>query len=225
MQIKWIGQSGYIISDGKTEICIDPYLSDVVNKVAGRERMVESPVQPQDLQSDIVICTHRHLDHLDVDAIPGMNLEKMVFYAPGDCREKLDEAGVKNYVQFDEGTKAAIGEFELEAVFADHTVPAIGVIVRYNGKSLYFSGDTYYNKKLEKISGINYMFVCINGRLGNMNVDEAVRLTAVISPDVGIPNHYGMFESNTEDPVKYTDHVKNGFIMEFNKNYSLDEIA
>ena len=40
LAIKWIGQSGYVLSDGMTEICIDPYLSDVVNRVAQRPRMV-----------------------------------------------------------------------------------------------------------------------------------------------------------------------------------------
>lgn len=34
MKIKWIGQSGYIIKTETTEIIIDPYLSDVVNRVA-----------------------------------------------------------------------------------------------------------------------------------------------------------------------------------------------
>ncbi|MBQ4087111.1 MAG: hypothetical protein IJC78_02550 [Clostridia bacterium] len=41
-KIKWIGQNGYIIYDGKTAICMDPYLSDVVNRVANRPRMFES---------------------------------------------------------------------------------------------------------------------------------------------------------------------------------------
>lgn len=36
MYIIWLGQSGYILNDEKTEICIDPYLSDTVNRLAGR---------------------------------------------------------------------------------------------------------------------------------------------------------------------------------------------
>lgn len=220
MNIKWIGQSGYILNDDKTEICIDPYLSDVVNRVAGRKRMVPCPIAPQDLKSDIVICTHNHLDHLDIDAIPAMNLNKLTFYAPKDCKNKLLELGVKHYVQFDEGEKFKVGNFEFEAVFADHTVPAIGVIVRHGAKVLYFSGDTYYNKKLETIK-CDFMFICINGKLGNMNVKEAVNLTNIINPRVGIPSHYGMFYSNTENPHKYTDNIKNGFIMEFNKTYEV----
>ena len=81
LRLRWIGQSGYILSDGRTEICIDPYLSDVVNRVANRPRMVDAPFLPQELKSDAVICTHNHLDHVDLDAIPLMKKEKILFLA------------------------------------------------------------------------------------------------------------------------------------------------
>ena len=56
VKIRWIGQNGYILNDGKHEICIDPYLSNVVDRIAQRGRMVEAPILPEDLKSDAVIC-------------------------------------------------------------------------------------------------------------------------------------------------------------------------
>ena len=120
MKIKWIGQSGYLLTDDKTTICIDPYLSDVVNKVANRPRMVDAPFLPEQLKSDVVICTHNHLDHVDVDAIPLIKKDNLLFLAPSDAKKQLIECGVINYKAFDEGTTVRIGDFELEAVFADH---------------------------------------------------------------------------------------------------------
>lgn len=219
MKIKWIGQSGYILSDEATTICIDPYLSDCVNRIANRPRMRKVPLNPKDLKADAVICTHNHLDHIDIDAIPQMD-KSITFYAPTDCKQQLSELGVTNYLPFDEDASYNIGAFKITAVFAGHTVPAVGVIVEYDGEKLYFSGDTYYNEKLEKIE-CDYMFICINGKLGNMNVDEAVKLTNTIKPKIAIPNHYDMFESNSENPHKFTDNVENGFIMEFNKDYGV----
>ena len=219
LTIKWLGQSGYILSDGESEICIDPYLSDCVNRIANRPRTRAVPVLPEDLTSDAVICTHDHLDHIDIDAIPRMNKKKMLFLAPSACKDKLASLGVENYRPFDEGTEVKIGEFTLSAVFSHHTVPAVGVAVEHGGEKLYFSGDTYYNEKLESIK-CDYMFICINGRLGNMNVDEASKLARKISPKVAIPNHYDMFESNSEDPTKFE--YKNRFIMEFNKEYTVN---
>ena len=83
--IRWIGQSGYILRDGECEVCIDPYLSDVVDRIAKRGRMVKAPISPEELKSDLVICSHNHLDHVDIDAIPLMNKENMKFLAPTDA--------------------------------------------------------------------------------------------------------------------------------------------
>ena len=226
LKIRWIGQGGYLLSDGESSICIDPYLSNAVDRVAKRGRMVEAPFAPEELVCDAVICTHNHLDHLDIDAIPEMKKEHMLFLAPTDAKETLLSCGVTLYHPFDEGATYKLGSFHLRAVYADHSVPAVGVIVIHNGVTLYFSGDTEYNGKLAFMADydVDMMFVCINGRLGNMNVDAAVRLTRIIAPKVAVPTHYGMFESNTEDPKRYTSQLKNGFEMEYNKEYSIKEV-
>ena len=226
LKIRWIGQSGYILNDGKTEICIDPYLSNVVDRIAKRGRMVKAPFLPEELKSDVIICTHNHLDHVDIDAIPLMKKGNMLFLAPSDAKNQLVECGVTKFKEFDEGATEKIGDFEFTAVFADHTVPAIGVIVKHSRITMYFSGDTEYNEKLEELAkyNIDIMFVCINGKLGNMNVDEAVKLTKIINPKVGIPTHYGMFESNTENPENYTSKLDCGFEMTHNTEYDVLEV-
>ena len=226
LKIRWIGQSGYILNDGKTEICIDPYLSDVVNRVAGRQRMVEPCVKPEELKCDAVICTHNHLDHVDTDAIELMEKENIMFYAPTDAEKQLLECGVINYSPFDEGANYKINDFEIKAVYANHTIPAVGIIVKHKRITMYFSGDTYYDERLEllKTENIDIMFICINGKLGNMNVCEAVKLTQIIGPKVGVPTHYGMFESNTENPQKYTSKLECGFEMEYGAEYDICEV-
>ena len=225
LNIRWIGQGGYLLSDEKTEICIDPYLSDVVNRVAGRARMVDAPFAPKDLKSDLVICTHDHLDHVDIDAIPEMD-KAIPFYAPSHAEKTLRSCGVTNYKPFDEGQIYIVGDFEIEAVYAHHSVPAIGVLVRHGGLTLYISGDTEYDVRLEQLKerNIDLMIICINGRLGNMNAAEAAHLTKILSPKVAIPTHYGMFESNTEDPEVYTSKINCGFILDYNREYCVKEI-
>ena len=218
MNIKWIGQSGYIISDDDTTIYIDPYLSDCVNRVAGRERMVPAPVSARDIKADAFICTHNHLDHVDVDLIEEMNTDGIDFYAPTDCKETLENLGVKGYNAFDMGSTVKIGNFEVEAVYADHTVPAIGVVVKHSGNTLYFTSDTLYNEKLSSVK-CDILFICINGKLGNMNVEEAIKITKMISPKTAVPNHYDMFESNSENPENFK--VNNRFIMKYNKEYEV----
>lgn len=218
LKIRWIGQSGYILNDGKKTICIDPYLSDVVGRIANRPRMVKAPFSAENLCADAVICTHNHLDHVDIDAIPLMKKDDMMFFSPTDCEKALYELGVTKYTPFDIGMSYKVGEFEIKAVFSDHTVPSVGVVITYGDTAMYFTGDTYYNDKLSE-NKCDILFVCINGKLGNMNVDEAKKLVDKINPSIAVPNHYGMFESNTENPERFD--VPNRFIMEFDREYEV----
>ncbi len=218
LKIRWIGQGGYILSDGQTEIIIDPYLSDVVFKVAGRKRQRPVPVEPEDVKANVCICTHNHLDHIDTEAIPQMKKDNMLFLAPSDCEKILCELGVTKYKKFDEGDSYKVGDFEITAVYANHTVPASGVLIKHSGQSLYFTGDTLYDEKLKDVK-CDILFICINGRLGNMSVTEAMSITEEINPNVAVPNHYDMFDSNMEDPQKFR--VPQSFIMEFDKEYEV----
>lgn len=223
MIIRPLGQSGYQLKTENSEIIIDPYLSDSVNRVAGRPRLLPLPISPADICCDAVICTHDHLDHLDPDTVAEIN-PRQLFITTNEGKEKLKSLGKENVIALNKGESISLGDFEITAVFADHTVEAFGVIVRVEGKALYFSGDTLYNEKLFDIADYHpdVTFICINGRLGNMSVEEALIVAKRIGAKVNVPNHYDMFASNSEDPKLFADHIEGGFIMEFNKSYVMD---
>ena len=225
MKIRWIGQSGYILKTAHAEIIIDPYLSDVVNRVANRPRLVRTPVDAAKIQADAIICTHDHLDHLDVDAIDEMN-RKLFFATTMEGSEKLNRMGFSRVKALRVGERIQVNDVEIQAVYATHTVEAFGVLIRAEGKTLYFSGDTLYDERLTDMAlyDPDVTFICINGKLGNMNVDEAVLIAQRIGAKVNVPNHYGMFASNTEDPEKFTKQMDNGFIMEFNVEYDIQNL-
>ena len=225
MKIRFLGQSGYILKSGNSEIIIDPYLSDSVNRVAGRPRTLPVPINPKDIRCDAVICTHNHLDHLDPDTVSEIPPEQS-FITTNEGRAELKRLGRKNAAALNVGDSITIGDFELTAVFADHTVEAFGLIVKAENKTLYFSGDTLNNEKLFKISEYkpDITFICINGRLGNMNVNEALITAKKIGAKINIPNHYDMFESNSENPLLFSEEISGGFIMQFSREYFLNEI-
>ena len=224
MKIRFLGQSGYILKSGNTEIIIDPYLSDSVNRVAGRPRTLPVPINPQDIKCDTVICTHNHLDHLDPDTVSEIP-PNQYFITTNDGVAELKKLGRKNAAALNVDDSIKIGDFELTAVFADHTVEAFGLIVKVENKTLYFSGDTLYNEKLFKIADYkpDITFICINGRLGNMNVNESLVTAKKIGAKVNIPNHYDMFESNSENPLLFSEKIDGGFVMEFDKEYTVSE--
>lgn len=220
MKIKFLGQSGYIIKSNNSQIIIDPYLSDSVNRAAGRARMLPIPLNPNEISCDAVICTHNHLDHLDPDTVSKIPTGKF-FITTNEGKGTLAALGINNVAALNIGDSIKVGDFEITAVFADHTVEAFGLIIRAENKTLYFSGDTLYNEKLFEISKYkpDITFICINGRLGNMNVKEAIVTAEKIGAEINIPNHYDMFESNSENPRLFSENIKGGFILEFNKEY------
>lgn len=222
MKIRFLGQSGYVLKSGNTEIIIDPYLSDSVNRAAGRPRALPVPISPEDIRCNAVICTHNHLDHLDPDTVLKIN-ENQFYITTNEGKTELRRLGRTNVKALNTGESITVGDFNITAVFADHTVEAFGLIVRAEGKTFYFSGDTLFNERLFEVANYkpDYTFICINGRLGNMNVKEALITAEKIGAEINIPNHYDMFESNSENPLLFTENIKGGRVLEFNKEYSL----
>lgn len=222
MNIRFLGQSGYVIRSGNTEIMIDPYLSDSVGRIEGRSRTLPIPIDPASIRCDAILCTHNHLDHLDPDTVARIHAGQ--FYLTTDeGKARLAELGRTNVSALHVGERIAVGNFEITAVFAAHTVEAFGVIVKAEGRTLYFSGDTLYDEKLFDIAAYrpDITCICINGRLGNMNVDEALVTAKKIGAPINIPNHYDMFASNSEDPDKFTGRIAGGFTMKFNQEYTV----
>lgn len=225
MKIRFLGQSGYVLRTEKTTVIIDPYLSESVKRMAGRPRMLPVPIEPEEINCDAVICTHNHLDHLDVDAAERID-DAQPFITTCEGQKVLEQMGKQKVLSVCEGECLRIGDLEITAVFANHTVEAFGVIVKAEGRTLYFSGDTLFDERLFEIARHkpDITFICINGRLGNMDTTEAITVAEKIGAKVNVPNHYDMFESNSADPHLFADNIKGGKILEFNCEYDVEEI-
>lgn len=203
MKIKWLGQAGYLLEVGGVVICIDPYLSDIVNEVEKMPRMTAPLLKPEELDCDLFLSTHDHLDHLDPVTVAQMKKEDVLFAGPPSCIERFRQLGVRqeNLIQLGRGQEIRMNNVTLKGVFADHTRDSIGVAVRYQGRCVYFVGDSLYHEKLGgELDQVDVLFTCINGKLGNMNAGEAAALAGKLHPRLAIPNHYGMFAANTADP-------------------------
>lgn len=225
MILRSLGQSGYLLQSGSSRILIDPYLSDSVGKLHGRPRMLPIPMAQSELPCDGVFCTHNHLDHLDPETAL-LFPENQLFYTTSEGCQTLKNLGRHNCIPLTVGEDVTVGAFTITAVFAAHTAEAVGLVVQAEGKTLYFSGDTLFDERLFEICAYkpDITLICINGRLGNMTTEEA-RITArAIGARVNIPNHYDMFASNSADPHAFADHIPGGKILEFNKEYQIEDL-
>ncbi len=222
MILRPLGQSGYELTAGRTRILIDPYFSDIVGRLHGRPRLLPVPMIPAEMACDGVFCTHSHLDHLDPETAV-LFPENQLFYTTDAGCKVLRSLSRENVRPMTVGQAISLGDFTVIPVFAAHTVEAFGLIVKAEGITLYFSGDTLFDKQLFAISEYkpDVTFICINGRLGNMTCEEAIATAKAIGAKVNIPNHYDMFASNSFDPHLFADFIPGGKILAFNQFYNI----
>jgi len=205
--IWWIGQAGYIIKTPKGKVLIiDAYLS------GGNIRMMHPPILPEDIKCDLYICTHNHSDHADLNTIQAIPADQVKTYVgPKNVVATLKKLGVKEPIhEVNVGDYVDVDGLHLRGTFCiptdDTVLDSEGfIITTENGVNIYHSGDTGYHDFLYYLSKhpMDVMLVCINGGMGNMGIDEAVKLTRLLNPKVVVPNHYGMFEANTADPTLF----------------------
>jgi L-ascorbate metabolism protein UlaG (beta-lactamase superfamily) len=216
MNVTWLGQSGYLLEGGGARIAIDPYLSDAVERAQGLKRLIAPPLTVSQLAPDHLLITHDHLDHFDPDtvsaamkAFPACRLAGPASVMAHGARIGIAAARL---VPLDTGAAVRLGDVEVAATPARHSDgSAVGLLVRSADALLWFSGDTLYVPEMAaqilRRAGRppDAAFVCMNGRLGNMGVDDAVRLVAELRPAIAVPSHYGMFAENTADPAAFVD--------------------
>ena len=201
MKITWIGQAGLLIETKGKTILVDPYLSDSVVKVNPRNYR-RKPIDTRflEMQPDVLICTHNHLDHLDPETVPHyLNREKGVLVlAPNSCYQELVKfGGNHNYVKFDRHCQWTEGEIHFLSVLAVHSDPTpIGVIIDDGDTRIYITGDTLYSEDIfEDISAdVDVLFLPINGVGNNMNKTDAARFAHKIAAKKVVPFHWGMFD-------------------------------
>ncbi len=202
MEIKWIGQAGLLIeADGK-KIIVDPYLSDsveTINPYNYRRKPVDETLF--DIKPDMIVLTHNHLDHTDPDTLKRYISEdsKITVLAPETAWQAVRTYGGvgNNYVMFNRGTRWTEGNIEFYAVKAEHSdAAAIGVIISYDGKKYYITGDTLYNEQIfgDLPNDIDVVFLPINGVGNNMNVHDAKLFAERTGAKKAVPIHWGMFD-------------------------------
>ena len=204
----WLGQGGFLFEKESFRIAVDPYLSDIVEKRDGFRRLLPPPLRAEDLKANAVICTHDHLDHYDPVTIREIAklFPRCLIVGPDSVMMKAKSDGIdgKRFKLLNSGDALKLGPFDIYAVSAVHSdKSAIGLNIRTRNLRIYISGDTEYFPELPKNiitaggGAIDVVFICINGKLGNMNWEEALSVAKGVKPALVIPMHYGIFAENT----------------------------
>jgi len=210
----FLGQAGYVIRSGDVTIAIDPYLSNSAAATAPEfGRLLPVPIEPEEFRVDLWIITHDHLDHLDPETIRRYpHHQTTQFVAPRLAARKLRELGVTadNLHRVDAGEEWTWRGLTLTGVFALPTgadvLDTTGYALTFaNERTLYHTADTAFTPLLLHAApkGVEVLLVPINGKWGNLNVEQAVELTVSVGPRYVLPNHYDLMALNAENPETF----------------------
>lgn len=209
MNITWLGQAGLYIETEKTRLLVDPYLSDSVGKKNPNMRRRYPPdTSFLHLKPDIILLTHNHIDHTDPETLPYYLQEPVECLASGNSWQTLREMEGKHHaILFNRHSEWSSRDMHFIAVYAEHSDShAIGAVIETEGKRLYITGDTLYNRMIfDDVlphGKMDLLFLPVNGVGNNMNLTDAARFCERIKPDCAIPMHYGMYDDL--DPRDFT---------------------
>ena len=210
----WTGQAGFVIKSAEGKLLgIDLYLSECVEPVEGHvgyHRLMPQILGYDDLQFDVMIATHYHRDHFDIDAMPAlMSNGHTRLLCAYDCVDDVKRLGIDEtrvtYVK--PGDTYEIDGFKLSFIHSDHGAGApleVGAIVTVDNKHILEVGDTClrldWKEEYLKEGPLGVLIAPINGAYGNLNEQENVDLTAALSPKLTVPCHFGMFASHRGNP-------------------------
>jgi L-ascorbate 6-phosphate lactonase len=214
--IAWLGQAGFVFKDSAgTIVGVDPYLTDSVERNwNGFKRIMAPIVTPEEYAPNVLLATHWHEDHLDIDAVPEiLNNGKTVLLSPQTSIDRIESLDVpkSSYRLFKVGDRTEIKGISFEAVYADHgtMVPdPIGIYIIMEGIKIYIVGDTAYVPRVVE-QAVNFhpdiIIPPINGENGNLNSLEAAQLARDSRARTVIPCHFWTFAEHRGDPQEFHD--------------------
>lgn len=201
MKITWIGQAGLYIEANDLKVLIDPYLSDScgkINPLSHRRFPVDEAIF--DIEPDVMIFTHNHLDHYDPETVEKFiyNEKPITVLAPQSVWPEVRKyKGNHNYILFNRHTEWTINGVRFTAVKAEHSdIAPIGIIIDDGEKKIYATGDTLYNTDIfaDIPNDIFALFLPVNGKGNNMNMTDASRFAKQIGAKFTVPMHIGLFD-------------------------------
>lgn len=226
MKVILLGQAGLLFDLDGVRVMVDPYLSNSVERLEPKNYR-RQPIDESffDIKPDILVLTHNHLDHTDPETLKKLfsRHNGICVLASGNAWQTVRKfGGDNNYIMFNRGTVWTEKGIRFEAIHAEHSDDkAVGVIISYDGKNYYITGDTLYNKKVIKDINvpIDVVFLPINGVGNNMNMTDAAQFAREIKAKTAVPVHFGMFDSINAGEFNF----KNKVIPEIYKEISLGE--
>jgi L-ascorbate metabolism protein UlaG (beta-lactamase superfamily) len=194
MELTWLGHSTFRLdADGK-RIYVDPFLN-------GNPKCPEDEQTPE--RVDLIAITHGHGDHVG-DAVDLVKQHGATIVAPVELAGWIGNQGVENVLDPNKGGTVEVDgiRFTLTNAFhsssnddGDYMGEPCGIVVRAEGKSVYFAGDTCVFGDMRLIGRLYKpdLAVLPIGDHYTMGPEEAALALELLGTKRCVPCHYGTF--------------------------------
>jgi L-ascorbate metabolism protein UlaG (beta-lactamase superfamily) len=157
--------------------------------------------------ADIILVTHEHSDHLDIDLIKHLRKTGTMIFCNGAASPK-----VSGSVAMKAGDHQTIGNIGVEAVAAYNIVnerapgqpfhprgSGVGYIIEFGGKRIYVAGDTENTPEMKALKNIDIAFLPMNLPY-TMTPAMVADAAKAFKPAILYPYHFG--DTNTDEIVR-----------------------
>ncbi len=203
MELTWLGHSAFRLDAGDKRIYVDPFLN-------GNPTCPDSEKTPE--RVDLIAVTHGHGDHVG-DAVALAQAYGATVVAQVELSGWLGSQGVEKRLDPNKGgTVAADGvRFTLTNAFHSssnndgaYMGEPCGIVVRAEGKSIYFAGDTCVFGDMALIGRLYKpdLAVLPIGDHYTMGPEEAALALELLGVKRCVPCHWGTFPPLVGRPAK-----------------------
>jgi len=215
--ISWLGHASFILQLNSKKILIDPVFGDI----PFYKRDIPAPYKISEIPKvDIVLLSHTHYDHFDKVSIRAIAHKDIIFLVPIGMKKLLKkiikipfkcyelewwEAYRGNDIKI---TLVPAKHWSRRGLFDTNQILWGGFVIQANSKTVYFSGDTAFDKHFELIAKsfkIDIALLPIGAykpenvmKYNHLNPQEAFKAFNILEAKIMIPMHYGTFKLSAE---------------------------
>jgi len=184
LKITFIGHGTLMFNFGGKVVHVDPW-----GKLADYSKLPKA---------DLILITHEHQDHLDLDAIKKIKTDKTMVILTKNCADKVKSGKVMN-----NGDVETVAGVKIEAVPAYNLVHmrepgqpfhpkgvGNGYVITFGDKRVYVAGDTENTPEMKGLKQIDIAFLPMNLPY-TMTPEMVADAAKAFKPKILYPYHTG----------------------------------
>lgn len=203
MRIYYLGHASLLLDFNGTRVITDPVFR---HRIFHLVRTVPLPDHEIIQDIDLVLISHLHYDHLDLETIRVLD-DRALVCVPQGAGNLLLKNGIRNYRELTIGEEFSVNNLSIRTVFSWHVdrrhplglrARCMGYLVSDN-VVVYFPGDTQIFPEMAAIAErIDVALMPVWGwgpHLGRMHMSpsQAAQALAYLNPKLAIPIHWGTY--------------------------------